>query len=137
MSVPATTAPNWSPLLRAEAACVLAAALFAYAHTGSSWGWFAALFLLPDIALLAYVVGPLCGAFCYNACHSYIAPLLLGVMAYGYGYGDAPFALSVALVWVAHIAFDRVLGYGLKSRQGFAVTHLGLIGHAKALAAHA
>lgn len=31
-------------------------------------------------------------------------------------------------LWVAHAGFDRMLGYGLKSPEGFTVTHLGTIG---------
>ena len=36
--------------------------------------------------------------------------------------------LSLALIWLAHIGFDRALGYGLKYAQGFGWTHLGHIG---------
>ena len=43
-----------------------------------------------------------------------------------------PVALPFALIWAAHIGFDRTLGYGLKSDAGFAQTHLGRIGRAAA-----
>jgi hypothetical protein len=36
--------------------------------------------------------------------------------------------LSLALIWLAHIGFDRALGYGLKYAAGFGFTHLGRIG---------
>lgn len=32
------------------------------------------------------------------------------------------------LIWIAHIGFDRTLGYGLKYDSGFKFTHLGRIG---------
>ena len=32
------------------------------------------------------------------------------------------------LIWLAHIGFDRALGYGLKHPSAFQHTHLGLIG---------
>lgn len=35
--------------------------------------------------------------------------------------------LEIALVWCAHIGVDRALGFGLKYREGFAHTHLGLL----------
>lgn len=35
---------------------------------------------------------------------------------------------SVALIAVAHIGFDRALGYGLKYSSAFTHTHLGRIG---------
>ena len=34
----------------------------------------------------------------------------------------------LALIWAAHIGFDRLLGYGLKYGAGFGFTHLGRIG---------
>jgi hypothetical protein len=33
-----------------------------------------------------------------------------------------------ATIWVAHIGFDRMLGYGLKYPTAFSDTHLGRIG---------
>ena len=41
----------------------------------------------------------------------------------GSGTGLAP-----ALIWAAHIGFDRALGYGLKYPTAFSDTHLGRIG---------
>ena len=32
------------------------------------------------------------------------------------------------MIWLAHIGFDRALGYGLKYSAGFGFTHLGRIG---------
>jgi hypothetical protein len=40
----------------------------------------------------------------------------------------SPLVLSVAIIWLAHIGFDRALGYGLKYANGFGFTHLGRIG---------
>ena len=36
--------------------------------------------------------------------------------------------VSLALIWVAHIGFDRMLGYGLKYPTAFGHTHLGVVG---------
>ena len=36
--------------------------------------------------------------------------------------------LMWALIWAAHIGFDRALGYGLKYPTSFGETHLGRIG---------
>ena len=36
--------------------------------------------------------------------------------------------ISLALIWAAHIGFDRMLGLGLKYEAGFTFTHLGRIG---------
>lgn len=40
----------------------------------------------------------------------------------------SPLILSIAMIWLAHIGFDRALGYGLKYASGFGFTHLGRIG---------
>ena len=36
-----------------------------------------------------------------------------------------PSVLPVCLIWLAHIGFDRLLGYGLKYPDAFKDTHLG------------
>jgi hypothetical protein len=41
---------------------------------------------------------------------------------------NSPLTLSIAMIWLAHIGFDRALGYGLKYSAGFGFTHLGRIG---------
>jgi hypothetical protein len=53
-----------------------------------------------------------------------VAPALLALA----GFAAIPALLPVAAVWLAHIGFDRALGYGLKLRAGFGFTHLGRIG---------
>jgi hypothetical protein len=40
----------------------------------------------------------------------------------------SPLILSIAMIWLAHIGFDRALGYGLKYAGGFGFTHLERIG---------
>lgn len=114
-------------LLRMEGLAVLALATAAYAQFGAGWGWFALMFLLPDLSFLAYLAGPRAGAAAYNAAHSYAGPL--GLLALGV-LGAQPGLLAIALVWCAHIGFDRALGYGLKYASGFGQTHLGRVGRA-------
>jgi hypothetical protein len=116
-------------LLRAEAVAVLAAAVAVYAASGHGWALFGALFLAPDVALLGYLAGPRAGAIAYNTTHSYVGPGAVAALAAA---GIAPAALPFALIWIAHCAFDRALGYGLKYRAGFRHTHLGLIGRVAA-----
>ena len=113
-------------LLRAEGLVFLLLACAGYAQWGNlSWWWFAALFLLPDLAFFGYAINARIGAMCYNAAHSTIGPAALLTWAVVQGNNTA---LSLALIWWAHIGFDRALGYGLKYTQGFCFTHLGRIG---------
>jgi hypothetical protein len=112
-------------ILRLEAAAVLVLALFAYARLEANWATFAALFLLPDLSLLAYLAGPRLGGLAYNLTHSVLLPALLALASL-----ILPATLPVALIWAAHIGLDRMLGYGLKSARSFHETHLGRIGRA-------
>ena len=112
-------------LLRLEGAAAFAAAIALYAHGGFSWLVFAAMFLAPDLSMLAYLAGPRSGAAGYNAVHAYVLPLPL--LAAGFMTG-APALTAGTLIWIAHIGFDRALGYGLKYATGFGDTHLGRIG---------
>ncbi len=57
-------------VLRLEGAIFLGAACVAFASLAGSWGWFAALFLVPDVAMLGYLCGARVGAIAYNVAHS-------------------------------------------------------------------
>lgn len=116
-------------LPRLEAMATVGAAASAYGLAGGSWTLFAALFLLPDLAMAGYLFGRRVGALAYNLGHSHLAPGLLG------GIGlvlQAELAILAALVWAAHIGFDRALGFGLKYPAGFTATHLGATRPARA-----
>jgi Domain of unknown function (DUF4260) len=113
-------------MLRLEGLALLGVAVAAYAHQGFGWGWFALFFLAPDLTFAGYLLGPRWGALAYNALHSTIGPLALG--AAGFALGAAPLEMA-ALIGLAHIGFDRILGYGLKYASAFGDTHLGRKGH--------
>jgi len=108
-------------VLQLEGLAVLAASAGLYQHIGGDWKLFGLLFLAPDVIFLAYLFGPRAGAAGYNIVHSMIGPLLLA----GWGLMSANhLALAISLIWMAHIGFDRALGYGLKYASGFGDTHL-------------
>jgi hypothetical protein len=111
--------------IRLEWAFVAAAAVVFYGSASMSWWLFGLLILAPDLSMFGYLAGPRVGALAYNALHILIVPVPLLIA--GYMSGNAT-AIAVALIWVAHIAIDRALGYGLKLPTGFQDTHLGRIG---------
>ena len=111
-------------LLRLEGLAVLAFALVAYQHHGDGWLMFVVLFLAPDLSFAGYAAGPRIGSIGYNSIHTYIGPLALG----GYGVAaDGFFAVSLAIIWAAHIGADRSLGFGLKYPGSFGDTHLARV----------
>jgi hypothetical protein len=67
---------------------------------------------------------PKVGAVVYDAVHTEIFPIALGTAGV---VGDSGVATKVALIWLAHIGFDRLLGYGLKYPTAFKDTHLGRV----------
>ncbi|WP_234197570.1 DUF4260 family protein [Pseudacidovorax sp. NFM-22] len=115
-------------LLRAEGAALLLFAVLAYAHLApGQWGRFAALLLLPDLAMLGYLAGPAIGARAYNAAHSVVGPVLLAAAGFALP-AQAAMLWPLSAIWLAHIGLDRLLGYGLKYTRGFGHTHLGRLG---------
>ena len=112
-------------LLRLEGLTLFAGMTMLYAVWDGSWWIYFILFLAPDLSFLAYLANAKIGAIVYNAAHSYMAPVAMMTSSFALG---SPLWLSIAMIWMAHIGFDRALGYGLKYSAGFAFTHLGRIG---------
>ena len=112
-------------LRRAEYAAILLIALGFYAQSGAGWWWFALLFLLPDLTMAGYAFGNRIGAVVYNAGHSILGVAVLGLLMH---FSGQDWLWPYVLIWSAHIAFDRMLGYGLKYTSSFQDTHLGRIG---------
>lgn len=115
-------------MLQFEGLALLLAALLAYAQFGIGWKWFAIFFLAPDLSFFFFLFGPRIGAIAYNTVHSTIGPIVVLIAAY---FALAPLLPSIGLIWIAHIGFDRALGFGLKYATGFGDTHLGRSGRRK------
>lgn len=91
---------------------------------------FATLFLVPDLSLVLFVRGSnAMASVVYNVVHSYVLPIGFGgivLLRPSTHFG------MVSLIWICHISFDRVLGYGLKYPHHFKATHLQRVdGNAK------
>jgi hypothetical protein len=111
-------------ILRLEGLAVAITATVAYGTMGADWLIFALLFFAPDLSFAGYLANPRIGAATYNAVHTSVVPIALGFAAYVAGW---PMLVKVTLIWIAHIGFDRALGYGLKYSTAFSDTHLGFI----------
>lgn len=110
---------------RIEAAAGLLTCLYFYIHLHYSLLLFIVLLLLIDVFMVGYAKNNKLGAHIYNIGHSLTIPLLLLVV------GTVTLSnlmIGGSLIWVAHIAMDRMMGYGLKHDTGFTDTHLGKIG---------
>jgi hypothetical protein len=108
-------------LLRLEGLAVLVGALVLYFHADFGWVLLVVLILAPDLSFAGYAFGPRIGAVAYNALHTEVFPVVLGSLGLVAG---AETATRIALIWLAHIGADRLLGYGLKYPTAFKDTHL-------------
>jgi Domain of unknown function (DUF4260) len=108
-------------LLRLEGAAALVASLVLYFHEGFGWLALVVLALAPDLAMVGYAAGERVGAAAYDLAHTELLPIALAVLGV---VADRDLALQLALIWLAHIGADRLLGYGLKYPTGFKDTHL-------------
>lgn len=100
---------------------MFAASLLFYRWRLEPWPTFLLLFLAPDLSMLGYLAGPTLGARLYNVVHSYVGPIFLAVWSLRMG---ADSYVTYAHIWIAHIGFDRMLGFGLKYPTAFGDTHL-------------
>ena len=71
--------------------------------------------------MLGYLAGSRVGVISHNLFHTYATPGLLA--AFGLLAGSS-LAVSLAVVWFAHIVFDRVVDFRMKYPTGFFDTHL-------------
>lgn len=108
-------------LLHVEGAAILMLCVFFYHQLHASWLLFAILFLAPDLFMLGYLANVRIGSAIYNFAHTYITPGILLAIAY---LAVKQQLFPLALIWTAHIGFDRLLGFGLKYPTNFKDTHL-------------
>lgn len=108
-------------LLRLEGAVTLLTATLAYFYLEGGWLLFLLLLFVPDLGMIGYAAGVRAGSATYNLFHTYSLPLLL--LAGGVVFTWHLVTLC-ALIWLAHIGLDRMLGYGLKYPTHFQDTHL-------------
>ena len=110
----------------AAAVVLLVAAIGVFVNVDAGWWVFPVFAIGPDLAFLAGIgqMGslergqmPARAVPLYNALHRLWGPLVLGLLAAA---GLLPPTMLVgALVWGFHISFDRALGYGLRTHDGF------------------
>jgi hypothetical protein len=117
------TRPSY--LLRMEEGALLVGAVVLYSLLHFSWVLFAVLFLAPDLFMVGFLAGPKVGAAIYNFGHWVVWPLV--AFAVGYCTGRSVWE-AVGIIWFAHIAMDRALGFGLKYPGAFKDTHLQHLG---------
>lgn len=96
-------------------------------HGGAGWGAALAGLIAPDLTFLigargaaALERGRLSPAAVpyYNLMHRMTVPLVIAVL-YSVGPWHLPALFAALCGWMAHIAWDRVFGFGLRDREGW------------------
>jgi hypothetical protein len=110
---------------RLEGVALFVGALYFYLALGNPFPWFAVFLFSIDIVMLGYLINNRIGAHLYNIGHNLLLPVAL--LLYGIFQAHSE-AIAFSLIWISHIGFDRMCGYGFKYETGFRDTHLGKIG---------
>lgn len=101
-----------------------------------SWWWYLLLLIGPDVSMIGYLAGNSTGAWLYNLFHHKGFGILLtgiGMILFFQGSfltsnPNIEWVIFTGIVIFGHSSMDRFFGYGLKYKQGFKYTHLGVIG---------
>jgi len=112
-------------LLKLEELFLLGLSLLLFSQLDYGWGWYALLFLTPDLSMLGYLANPRLGSWTYNLIHHKGVAAALYVLGYLL---SIPWLMFAGTILLGHSSLDRVFGYGLKYPDAFQNTHLGVIG---------
>src|SRR5688572_25058568 len=105
-------------ILALEGLALFVGSIVLYAYYGGNGWMFVLLLLVPDVAMVGYMVNTRVGAVSYNLIHTSSLPLILGIASLVFNWS---LGLHLALIWLAHIGMDRTVGYGLKYSTEFKV----------------
>ena len=95
--------------------------LFIYLHLEFPLWLFFLLLFVPDVTMIGYFMNAKIGATLYNFGHNLILPIFCCGLSLSL---SNEVGLLLTLIWLAHIAMDRCLGYGLKYPHAFKETHM-------------
>jgi hypothetical protein len=108
---------------------ILFSTIYFHLYPGA-WGLYLALFFVPDVSFILFVITKKLGAIAYNVFHHQGVLSLLFIAGF---IMQNDMIMKIGLIFLAHSTFDRVAGYGLKYFDSFDHTHLGWVGKSKHL----
>jgi uncharacterized membrane protein SpoIIM required for sporulation len=112
-------------ILKLEELAMFSLSIWALYFLNAEWWYYLLLLLGPDISLIGYAGGNKMGAIIYNLFHHKGVAVILFVT--GLLLPDKVIEIT-GIILFGHSSMDRMFGYGLKLKEGFKHTHLGLIG---------
>lgn len=112
-------------ILKLEELAMLAISVYALTLFDAPWWCYLLMALGPDISMIGYAAGNQAGAFAYNIFHH--KGVAIAVFLSGFLLNQAEWQIA-GIILFGHASMDRIFGYGLKYKDGFNHTHLGMIG---------
>ncbi|ATA91749.1 hypothetical protein CGC56_05925 [Capnocytophaga canimorsus] len=112
-------------LLKLEYIALFLLGVVMFGQSEYEWWWFLVLFFVPDVSMVGYLANPKIGAMFYNFAHHFGTAVIVFILGKYLSINELTLAGGILL---AHSAFDRILGFGLKYSDDFKNTHLGKIG---------
>ena len=111
-------------ILRLEGVVILICSIIILIYLKSNWILNIVVFLLIDISLLGYLSNPKLGATIFNIGHTLSLPIILliiGILI------NSSISIQIGIIWVAHIGYDKMKGFGLKYPDSFDSSHLNYV----------
>ncbi len=115
--------------LKLEQRGIFLGATFSYFYYfDGTLGTYALLFFVPDLAFLFIMINRQWATVAYNTLHHQGLSLVLvftGLLL------SSELTMLIGIIFLAHSAFDRTIGYGLKFTDSLDHTHLGWVGKSR------
>lgn len=112
-------------IIKLEELAMFALSAWALYYFHAEWWYYLLLLFGPDISMIGYAAGNRTGGFLYNVFHH--KGIAIAVFLLGFLLPDRIIQLA-GIILFGHSSMDRLFGYGLKLKEGFRHTHLGMIG---------
>jgi hypothetical protein len=109
-------------IIQLEELAMFLLSIYLFSQLQFVWWWYLVLILTPDIGMIGYAFGNKPGAITYNLFHH--KAIALALYVFGLYQQNETIQLAGIIVF-GHSSMDRMMGYGLKTYEGFKFTHLG------------
>lgn len=109
-------------IIQLEELAMFLLSIYLFSQLNFAWWWYLVLILTPDIRMIGYIFGNKAGAITYNLFHH--KAVALAVYVFGLYLQNETIQL-IGIILFGHSSMDRMMGYGLKTYEGFKFTHLG------------
>lgn len=103
-------------LLKLQSVLYFIVSVLIFSNLHLEWWLYPLFFLAPDLSFLGYLFNDKTGVIFYNIAHHFLTAAAI----YGLGiYMGSIWLVFAATILLGHLAFDRLLGFGLRNLEEF------------------